>query len=63
MIQPVVLDSQVVGWWRRVVGRGQIVAQPHLAVTLDPAQERAMRRSFDRLAEFAGTPVRLELDR
>lgn len=62
VIQPVVLDSQVVGWWRRVVERDGIVAEPHLAVTLDAAQERAMRASFDRLAAFAGAPVRIVLD-
>ena len=62
MIQPLVLDSQVIGWWRRVVERDQVVAEPHLAVPLDDAQRDAMRASFDRLAAFAGTPVRLDLD-
>ncbi|KQR10963.1 winged helix DNA-binding domain-containing protein [Cellulomonas sp. Leaf334] len=62
VIQPLVLDSQVVGWWRRVVERDEIVAEPHLAVTLDGAQQDAMRASFDRLAGFAGMPVRLDLD-
>ena len=42
---------------------GEVVAEPHLAVALDGAQRDAMRASFDRLAGFAGTPVRLELDR
>ncbi|NUU18704.1 winged helix DNA-binding domain-containing protein [Cellulomonas humilata] len=62
VIQPLVLDSQVVGWWRRVVERDGIVAEPHLAVALDDAQKRAVRASFDRLAAFVGVPVRVELD-
>lgn len=62
VIQPLVLDSQVVGWWRRVVERDEIVAEPHLAVALDAAQRAATRAAFDRLAAFAGTPIRLELD-
>ena len=63
VIQPLVLDSQVIGWWRRVVERDHVVAEPHLAVRLDADQRDAMRASFDRLAAFAGVPVRLELDR
>ncbi|GEK20835.1 winged helix DNA-binding domain-containing protein [Cellulomonas xylanilytica] len=62
VIQPVVLDSQVVGWWRRVVERDEVVAEPHLAVSLDAAQCDAMRASFERLAAFAGTPYRVDLD-
>ena len=63
VIQPLVLDSQVIGWWRRVVERDHVVAEPRLAVRLDDAQRDAVRASFDRLAAFAGVPVRLELDR
>ncbi|KRD41550.1 hypothetical protein ASE38_18410 [Cellulomonas sp. Root930] len=62
VIQPLVLDSQVVGWWRRVVERAEMVAEPHLAVALDDAQMRALRASFDRLAAFVGVPVRVVLD-
>jgi hypothetical protein len=62
VIQPLVLDTQVIGWWRRVVERDHVVAVPHLAVRLDDAQREAVRVSFDRLAAFAGVPVRLELD-
>ncbi|WP_315094196.1 winged helix DNA-binding domain-containing protein [uncultured Cellulomonas sp.] len=63
VIQPLVLDSQVVGWWRRVVGRDEIVAELHLAVRLDDAQQDAVRMAFDRLSTFVGAPVRVELDR
>ena len=63
VIQPLVLDSQVIGWWRRVVERDEVVAEPHLAVSLDDAQRSAMTVSFERLARFAGTPHRLELDK
>ncbi|MBO3084534.1 winged helix DNA-binding domain-containing protein [Cellulomonas fengjieae] len=62
VIQPLVLDSQFVGWWRRIVGRDGVVAEPHLAVTLDDDQVAAMRAAFDRLAEFAGVPIVLRLD-
>jgi hypothetical protein len=62
VIQPLLLDSQVVGWWRRVVERDGVVAEPHLAVALDDPQRAALRASFDRLAAFAATPYRLELD-
>jgi hypothetical protein len=62
VIQPLVLDSQVVGWWRRVVGRDELVAEPHLAVTLSPAEQHALRAAFDRLSAFLGMPVRVELD-
>ncbi|MDQ0374187.1 winged helix DNA-binding domain-containing protein [Cellulomonas humilata] len=62
VIQPLVLDSQVIGWWRRVVERDEVVAEPHLAVSLDDAQRDAIRVSFERLARFTGTPHRLELD-
>jgi len=57
VIQPLVLDGQVVGWWRRVVERERIVAERHLAVVLTSAQDAAVRRAFDRYAEFAGLPV------
>lgn len=62
VIQPLVLDSQVIGWWRRVVERDEVVAEPHLAVSLDDRQLDAVRASFDRLAAFAGVPIRLDLD-
>ncbi|GIG19355.1 hypothetical protein Cch01nite_00790 [Cellulomonas chitinilytica] len=60
VIQPLVLDSQVIGWWRRVAERDRIVAEPHLAVDLTPAQDSAMRAAFDRYSTFAGLPIVVE---
>jgi len=62
VIQPLVLDSQLVGWWRRVVGRAEVVAEVHLALTLDGDQTAAMHAAFDRLAAFAGVPIAVRLD-
>ena len=46
VIQPLLLDSQGIGWWRRVVGRDEVVAELHLAVPLDDARAtRCGRRS------------------
>ncbi|RHA41304.1 DNA glycosylase AlkZ-like family protein, partial [Cellulomonas rhizosphaerae] len=59
VIQPIVLDSQGVGWWRRVVDRASITAELHLAVPLSPAERAAMEAAFARYSAFAGVPVEL----
>jgi hypothetical protein len=56
-IHPIVLDSQLVGFWRRVVDRGGITAQPTLATELTARQRRAVEAAFARYANFAGLPV------
>jgi hypothetical protein len=56
-IHPIVLDSQLVGRWRRVVDRGGITVQPTLAVELTAGQRRAVEAAFARYADFAGLPV------
>jgi hypothetical protein len=56
-IHPIVLDSQLVGFWRRVVDRGGITAQPSLAIELTARQRRAVEAAFARYADFAGLPV------
>ena len=56
-IHPIVLDSQVVGWWRRAVGRTGITVIPVLAVELTAAQRKAIEGEAARYATFAGQPV------
>lgn len=63
VIQPLLLDSQGIGWWRRVVGRDQLTAELTLAVDLTAAEKGAVDVAFDRLAAFAGVPVRVEVDK
>ncbi|HET6212236.1 MAG TPA: winged helix DNA-binding domain-containing protein, partial [Micromonosporaceae bacterium] len=60
LIHPIVLDSQVVGFWRRGAERGGITARPTLAVARSAQQRRAVDAAFARYAEFAGVPVTVE---
>lgn len=57
LVHPVVLDSQVVGFWRRVVDRRQITAELSLATRLTAGQRRAVEAAFAGYADFAGVPV------
>ncbi len=57
LIHPIVLDSQMIGFWRRVVDRGGITAEPTLAIKLTAGQRRAVDAAFARFADFAGVPV------
>jgi len=63
VIQPLLLDSQGIGWWRRKVGRGEVAAEVHLAAPVSDAEMAAVRAAFDRFAAFVGTSVRVEVDR
>jgi hypothetical protein len=56
-VQPIVLDSQVVGRWQRRVERGTVVVEPQLLVRLTAAQKKAVEREFARYAEFLAAPV------
>jgi len=60
LIQPIVLDSQMVGHWRRVVERRGITARLTLAVTLTAKQRRAVEAAFARHAQFVGVPVTVD---
>jgi Winged helix DNA-binding domain len=60
LIHPIVLDSQLVGLWRRVVNRTGIVAEVTPATTLTAAQRRAVDAAFARYADFAGVPVSVQ---
>lgn len=62
VIQPLVVDSQVVGWWRRVVERDGVMAQPRLARPVTDAERAAVETAFGSYARFAGLPVRVAWD-
>lgn len=57
VIHPIVLDSQVIGYWRRIVERGGVVARPIVALDLTDSQRRSIERSFAQYQKFAGVPV------
>jgi DNA glycosylase AlkZ-like len=57
LVHPIVVDSQVVGYWRRVVERGRITAELTLATELTAAARRAVQTAFARYADFVGVPV------
>jgi hypothetical protein len=54
---PLVLDSQLIGFWRAATSPREITVTPHLAVRLTAAQRRAVEAAFGRYAAFAGVPV------
>ncbi len=62
VIQPLLLDSQVVGWWRRVAAKDGVVAQPRLARPLTDAERQAVVDAFAAYAAFAGLPVQVDWD-
>jgi hypothetical protein len=57
VIHPIVLDSQVIGYWRRIVERSGLVARPIVATELTSTQRDAIDKAFASYARFAGTPV------
>jgi Winged helix DNA-binding domain len=50
----VVLDSQVVGCWKRTLKRGSVDIQAAMYTPLDPAQEQAIRAAADKHGAFLG---------
>ncbi len=57
LVHAVLLDSQVVGAWRRTTERGVITTRPTIAVRLTARLRRAINEAFERYAAFAGVPV------
>lgn len=57
LIHPIVLDGQIVGYWRRVADRAWISVQPTLAIELTHRQRRTIEAAFARYSDFAGLPV------
>jgi len=54
LIQPIVVDSQMVGYWRRTVAKSGITAELRLA---DDTHRTAIEAAFTRYSEFTGLPV------
>ena len=63
LVHPIVLDSQLVGFWRRVVNRTGIVAEVAPATRLTAPARKAVEAAFARYAEFAGVPVTVQWPR
>jgi hypothetical protein len=59
---PLVLDSQLIGYWRAAASPREIVVTLHLAVRLTAAQRRAVEAAFQGYAAFAGVPVTVAWD-
>lgn len=55
--QPVVVDSQVVAWWRPVVVRRETTMTLHAHVPLTPPAQAAVEDAARRWAAFQGTDV------
>lgn len=62
LVHSILLDSQVIGVWRRTTDRGTLVVQPRVAVRLTGKLRRSVEAAFDRHAWFAGLGLRLEWD-
>jgi hypothetical protein len=54
LAQPIIVDSQMVGYWRRTLAKGGITAEPYLS---DDTHRTAIEAAFVRYGEFAGLPV------
>ncbi len=57
LTHPIIVDSQLVGFWRRIVGRESIVAEARTARRLTAKESRAIGIAFDRFATVTGVPV------
>ncbi|GAA4351709.1 winged helix DNA-binding domain-containing protein [Angustibacter luteus] len=57
VVHLLVLDSQVVGLWRRVVRKGGLDAELTTAVRLGTRQRKAVETAFAEYAQFTGQPV------
>jgi hypothetical protein len=60
-LHAVILDGQLVGWWRRTLGDAAVTVEVKLAVTLDRAQGLALDEAATRYGEFLGLPATLEI--
>jgi hypothetical protein len=57
----VILDSQVVGAWKRTVERGRVTITAALYASLDETQTEALRAAADRHGRFLGLPASVEV--
>ena len=56
-LHAVVLDTQVVGWWRRLMQKDRAVIETRLLIDLDRRQRAALRAAVDRYSRFLELPV------
>jgi hypothetical protein len=55
----IVLDTQLVGWWRRVAAKPGFEIQTQLARPLSRAEQTALNDAVERYTEFVAQPVKL----
>lgn len=53
-VHPILLDTQVVGFWRRVLAAATVVVQTDLLMPLDSGQRAALDQEVHRYAQFLG---------
>jgi len=53
----VVVDSQIVGTWKRTLGKGAVVIETDLFTRLTKAQNRAVGAAAQRYGDFLQRPV------
>lgn len=57
----VILDSQVIGHWKRTVDRSRVTITAALYASLDDTQTQALREAADRHGRFLGLPATVEV--
>jgi hypothetical protein len=58
-LHAIVLDTQVVGWWRRPMRKDRAVIETRLLIDLDDRQRGALQAAVDRYSRFLELPVEL----
>jgi hypothetical protein len=53
-----VVDGQIVGGWRRTLGK-QVNVEVRLLVSLTPPERNLVQRAVARFGEFLGVPARM----
>jgi hypothetical protein len=58
-LHAIVLDTQVVGWWRRLMQKDRAVIETRLLIDLDRRQREALQAAIDSYSRFLELPVEL----
>jgi hypothetical protein len=58
-LHAVILDTQLIGWWRRVTTKDGYAIETQLVRPLNAPESKALHASVDRYADFVGQPVTL----